>query len=253
MDHTEYVTQNSEKVRIFRYKITDSTNQRAREYAEEPGAYLPSVFVSEGQSAGRGRMGRHFDSERGAGIYMTFLFRPTDISDVGRITADTAVKVCRAIERVAPVSLDIKWVNDVYVGGKKLAGILTEAKFGAEYGLAEYVAVGVGINLKSRKFPDGLDKIATTLEDASGVAVSADDLIYPLIEEFFSRGEPSEFIAEYRRRSIAVGKRVLVSEHSGASYYADAVGITDGAGLLLSRDGEVRELFSGEISIKFEV
>ena len=149
--------------------------------------------------------------------------------------------------------LDIKWVNDIFIGGKKLAGILTEAKFGAEYGLAEYVAVGIGINLKSRKFPGELDKIATTLEDECGVLVSSECLTVALIEEFFANSSADALLEEYKRRSIALGRRVLVTEHSGASYCADVIGITDTAGLLVSHGGITSELSSGEISIKFEV
>ena len=83
--------------------------------------------------------------------------------------------------------------------------------------------------------------------------ISTDELAELLIEEFFEDSVSSELLREYKERSVVIGKRVLVLEHSGASYYADAVGITDGAGLLVSRDGVTREVFSGEISIKLEV
>ena len=253
MNYTEYVTKDLQKVRIFRYKVTDSTNTRAREYAESAEAYLPAVFVAEGQSAGRGRMGRSFDSEPGAGLYITFLFKPDGELTPQRITADAAVKVCRAIEKLAPVSLGIKWVNDVFIHGKKLAGILSEAKFESGEPLPKYVACGIGINLKTRVFPDALEKIATTLEDASGISVSPEELTPVLIEEFFTVQPPTELLSEYRKRSLVIGKRVTVIEHSGASYPADVIGIADSAGLLVSHNGTVREIFSGEISIKLEV
>ena len=248
MKEYEYITESNIPVRVFYYDLTDSTNTRAREYAAKAGAYMPAVFIADGQSAGRGRMGRSFNSEAGAGIYMTFLFRPTGTVDAGKITAGAAVKVCRAIARVADVPLGIKWVNDVYYGEKKLAGILCEALSGADG--PEYVAVGIGINTKRREFPCEIADIATTLEDASGKPVSRKELTQALIDEFFSEWCHESLIKEYKSRSIVAGRRVLVMEHSGASYYADAVGISDTAGLLIRHNGELRELYSGEISIK---
>ena len=246
----EYITPKGRRVCVFHYGQTDSTNKRAREYANTPGAYMPSVFIADGQSAGRGRLGRSFDSPEGAGIYISFLFTLTGAVDAGKITAGAAIKVCRAIERFVDIELGIKWVNDVYYGEKKLAGILCEAQFGPGDDTPEYVVVGIGINLKSRPFPPELAEIATTLEDASGMLVSRKDLIKELINEIFEEGDFSSMVEEYKKRSILIGRRVLVMEHSGASCYANVVGISDGAGLIVESAGEVRELFSGEISIK---
>ena len=237
-------------MKIFKYDVTDSTNERARVYAKNSDAEFPAVFIAKGQTAGRGRRGRSFDSEYGAGLYISFLFKPeADMSDPAKITAGAAVALARAILKATKLAVGIKWVNDIFVSNRKLAGILTEGEFDAESGALSYAVCGIGVNLLSREFPSELRDIVVTLEDAIGCAPDADLLTECLIDEFFKID--NRFIDEYRTLSTVKGKRVAVHRVSGEEFFAEVVDITDGAALLVRReDGTLEELISAEVSIR---
>ena len=236
-------------MKIFRYGVTDSTNTRAREYARLHDAKLPAVFIAEGQTEGRGRRGRSFDSEIGAGLYISFLFRPdASLSDPAKITARAAVAVCRAIDRACGLSVGIKWVNDIFSSNKKLGGILTEGEFDSDTGELSYAVCGIGVNLFSRTFAEELRDIVTTVEDELGEPPDKQALTEALISEFFD--EKADFIEEYRRRSIIIEKRVTVRRMSGESFIADVIDITDDAALLVQKeDGTREQLISAEVSV----
>ena len=238
-------------MKFFRYEITDSTNTRAREYAKSENPELPSVFIADGQTAGRGRRGRSFDSESGAGLYISFLFKPHGAArDAVKITLRAAVALCRALRRVAGLSAEIKWVNDILVGGKKLAGILTEGEIDAD-GKFVYAVCGIGVNLNSRKFPPEIADIATTVEDETGKKPSREEFIEALISEFFAEASDSEIIDEYRKLSAVIGRRVEVHKLTGEVFSARAVDITDGGELLIEDVcGNIQALVSAEVSLK---
>ena len=235
-------------MKIYKYDLTDSTNERAREYARS-GGEMPALFIADGQTGGRGRRGRSFDSERGAGLYMTLLFLP-DGADATLITIRAAVALSSAIEKVSGLSPGIKWVNDLTVRGKKLSGILAEGDFD-EDGRLRFLALGVGVNLLRRKFPEELTDIVTTLEGETGKRISPETLSEAFVREFYNTGAPSDIIAEYRRRSSVIGERVEVRRISGEAFTADVLDVTDTGALLVKReDGLTEELISAEVSIR---
>lgn len=238
-------------MKIFRYETTDSTNTRAREYAKLHGAIEPVVFIADGQTAGRGRRGRSFDSAKGAGLYISFLFCPEGtMFDAVRITVKAAVAVSRAIKSTFGLSVGIKWVNDIFVGGKKLAGILTEGEFDSA-GRLQYAVCGIGVNLMSRDFPPELFDIATTVEDNIGERPDREAFAEALIREFFAERCDEEIMDEYRRHSLVLGKRVEVRRLSGESFFAEAKEIIDSGALAVVTDDGVREeLISAEVSLK---
>ena len=127
--------------RLLLLEETESTNTLAKKLAEEEA--IPDegiLIVAERQSAGRGRLGRSFLSD-GRGLYLSYLFKPElPPEKIVRITTYSAVAMARAIDSLADTSTRIKWVNDLYLGGKKLAGILTEGGFEAS---EKSVATGV--------------------------------------------------------------------------------------------------------------
>jgi BirA family biotin operon repressor/biotin-[acetyl-CoA-carboxylase] ligase len=248
--------------KLFFFHSTDSTNERAKRYPLEvchdeeidlgadSGA---SLFIADSQSAGRGRLGRSFVSNGGAGIYMSFRFT-TDapLSRVVAITPFAAVAVCRATEALCGIPCDIKWVNDVYVRGKKLAGILTESSICPDGKAA--VICGIGINVKRSAMPPEVASIATSLED-HGAQIDPCELMALIAEEFiggFKNPLSSETVAEYKRRSFLTGKRVRVISPSG-EYSATVTGITDSYELCITTDsGEAKSLSTGEVSLKFD-
>ena len=235
-------------MKIFTYDLTDSTNERAREYARG-GGEIPALFLARGQTGGRGRRGRSFDSERGAGLYMTLLFEPAG-ADVTLITVRAAVALANAIEQLSGLSPDIKWVNDLTVRGKKLSGILAEGGF-APNGKLRFCALGIGVNLLMREFPSELSEIVTTLEGETGKRITPEELSEAFVRTFYNTGDLEEIINEYRRRSSVIGARVEVRRISGEVFSADVLDVTDTGALLVRRtDGTTEELISAEVSIR---
>ena len=235
-------------MKIIRYDLTDSTNERAREYARV-GGEMPALFIARGQTGGRGRRGRSFDSELGAGLYMTYLYRP-DTNDVALITIRAAVALARAIEKTSGLSAKIKWVNDLTVSGRKLSGILAEGDFDPDGRLA-FCALGVGVNLLERAFPEELSGIVTTLERETGERVDPEELALAFTRELCGALSADEAIKEYRLRSSVIGERVTVKRIAGEEFSADVLDVTDTGALLVRReDGATEELISAEVSIR---
>ena len=169
------------------------------------------------------------------------------------ITSLAAVASARAIESLTGVEVGIKWVNDLYIAGRKCCGILCEASMDFESGGLEYVVVGIGINVGRMRFPDELASIATSVENECGLPVSRSRLIAEIanqISALYADLPSGSFMAENRRRSVVISREVTVL--GGAEpYTAKAVDI-DGQGRLVVElpGGQTQILNSGEISIR---
>ena len=231
-------------------KITDttSTNSTLKQMASD-GAQIGTVLISQRQSGGRGRLGRSFSSDDG-GLYTSIILPYNREMSAGLFTTYAAVATARAIERVAPVSIGIKWVNDLYLNGKKLCGILAE---GVSCGNEPRAILGIGVNL-TNKLPDELSEVATNLFDECGVSVTPDELLEILLDELkdFESADFEKSLNEYRHRCITIGKEIDVIPHSGKKYPAKAIDILHDGALLVRRlsDGAELKIFSGEVSTK---
>ena len=234
--------------KIIYSRRTDSTNTRAREYAREhPESREPVIFIAEGQSAGRGRKGRSFVSNSGAGIYMSALTYPDEKgADATTTTAKVAVILARAIESLCDCKIDIKWVNDLYLGGKKLSGILTEGEMDDKGNLFCQV-IGMGINVYKSAISDEISDIATSLESELGTVPDRSILVARIIKEILSCHNDS--YEEYKARSLVIGKDVTVIKLT-ESYKAKVLDIDKDYSLIIDRDGKTERLFTGEISLK---
>lgn len=235
--------------RRFLFDETSSTNDRARAYASE-GRVEPAVFIARQQSAGRGRMGHSFLSPTG-GLYMSLLSRPTAKASLAvRLTIFAATVAARVLEELTGEPVRIKWVNDLYMRGKKVGGILTEGSCQADGSLA-FAIVGIGINLAHVDFPEELCDIATTVEDAAGVRLCADEVADRIATAFFATDPfAEEIIDDYRRRCFVVGQRVSVLR-ADTSYEALAIGITDSGSLIVRLpSGQTEELSSGDVRVR---
>ena len=232
----------------------DSTNNYAKTLAAS-GAPHGTAVVAEMQTGGRGRLGRSFLSPAGAGMYLSVILRPQGGTDHALlITSAAAVAVCRAVERFVDTQAQIKWVNDVYLEGKKLCGILTEAVSDLESGDVEYAVVGIGINLTCDAFPPELKEIATSLSEHGWEKPECAALIAAVLyelEQVYQKLDTAEFMEEYKRRSCVVGKRVNAIR-AGVSR---AVLVKDidqtGALIVETEEGQTERINSGEISIRF--
>jgi BirA family biotin operon repressor/biotin-[acetyl-CoA-carboxylase] ligase len=239
--------------KIHHYFRTDSTNRVALElgYTNEPEG---SVVLAEEQTAGRGRAGRSWHSERATGIYITLLLRPR-ISPVQAplLTMMAGLSAHAAIQAQTSLQLDVKWPNDLMLNGKKVGGIMTEMH--AETTLVRFVIVGIGINVNQEKFPPELSGIATSLRAETGKPQSRLELLARLLREFetdynrFLRDGPASIIERFTQvSSYARGKRVRVSNES-ESY----VGVTAGLrpeGLLQVQqdDGTLVTVLAGDVT-----
>ena len=232
--------------KIVFYEKTDSTNTRAKEYAEATDSRETVVFIANSQTAGRGRRGRSFVSKEGAGIYISILTYPTeDGFDATRTTAEAAVALARAIEALCPCDVKIKWVNDLFLGGKKLAGILTEGKV-LDNGKIAYSVVGMGINIYKNAISGEISAIATSIESEINHAPDRSSLAAMIIKEFLDRGDCYD---EYKARSVVIGREVTVVKLN-ESYSARVIDINPDYSLLIDHDGAEERLFTGEISLR---
>lgn len=233
------------------FKSVDSTNSFAKSLAQL-GAVHGTTVIAEQQTAGRGRQGKKFHSPNNQGVYMSVIVRPKLSVDYAlMITSCAAVAVAEAIETVSGLSCGIKWVNDIFAGGKKLCGILTEAAIGVEQGGLEYAIIGIGINVSNTIFPKELESVATSIRGETGKNVNRSQLaaeILNSLERHLDRICTQDFIEEYRRRSILIGKRITLTKNN-FSESVECIGIDSFGKLLIRRDdGSEEAVSSGTVT-----
>ncbi|MCL1863241.1 MAG: biotin--[acetyl-CoA-carboxylase] ligase [Defluviitaleaceae bacterium] len=237
------------------YPSLDSTNILAKKMATE-GASHGTVIIADHQTAGSGRYGRDFFSPAGCAIYMSIIFKhlPIPSKTPTLITAFAAVAVCEAIEKTCGVSPQIKWVNDLFLNGKKTCGISTEAITSLESGEIEWIVVGIGINVfpPAEEIPDELKNIMGTIFSQKPT-ITRNHLASEIITRMTCPHDnicEKELLQNYRNRLMLLGKKITVSA-AGKTYNATALDIDD-VGRLIIRDdyGSTRELSSGEVSVK---
>jgi BirA family biotin operon repressor/biotin-[acetyl-CoA-carboxylase] ligase len=239
--------------RIYHFFKTDSTNRVALElgHAGEPEGAL---VLAEEQTAGRGRAGRTWYSERAAGIYVTVLLRPK-LAPVQAplLTMMAGLSAHAAVEATTGLAVDLKWPNDLLVGGKKLGGILTEMH--AEPGQVRFVIVGVGLNINQERFSGELANTATSLRLETGKAQSRMELLVRLLREFesdYNRLQREGVTSLVKRfevvSSYASGKRVRVTNGT-ESYLGTTAGLGPEGLLQVERDdGRVVTVVAGDVA-----
>lgn len=245
----------NQKFPIEVHKIVDSTNVELKRRALEGGVHGLTLLAEE-QTGGKGRLGRSFYSPPGTGIYMSILLKPElDGADVVLVTTAASVAVCRGVQKTLGIEPQIKWVNDVYLGDKKICGILTEAISDFEMGKIDTVVVGIGINYRTDEFPDELKEKAGSV--ASGKNVPRNVLVAAVLNEFWDIYEnitKREFMKEYRKYSNVIGKEVRFLERD-VWQEGKALDIDDDGGLIVECIGEdghsfTRTLHTGEITLR---
>ncbi len=230
----------------------DSTNRLAHELAKN-GAPEGTVITARYQTQGRGRLGRSFFSPKGTGLYMSLILRPSvSPQELLLITTAAAVAVARAAETLTGEGMRIKWVNDVYRDGKKVAGILTEGAFGGE--TVTYAILGIGVNIAPPVggFPADIAQKAGTLFDTPcDKREELSHLILQHFEEYYGLLTDKPFLEEYRRRSLLDGKTVqLLNVDDTPRESATVLGIDDDFALIVRTENGIRHLTSGDVSIQ---
>lgn len=243
--------------RVVSYEITDSTNTRAKQLAEE-GAVHGTLVVANMQTAGKGRRGRSWQQEEGSVIAMSLLLRPVFSPDkASMLTLLAAHSVAGAIEAVTGLPAAIKWPNDIVINRKKTVGILTEMSLGVEQAAIDYIVIGIGINVNNTAFPEDIRDMATSLYLEKGERVSRSVLIAESMrrleadyEAFLETEDLSAILPDYNAHLISMNKEVRVldpkGEYTGISRGMDAQGE-----LLVERaDGELIKVYAGEVSVR---
>lgn len=234
-----------------------STNDYLREKAAQ-GKGEGYAVVAGAQTRGKGRTGRSFYSPADTGIYLSLLLRPKDCgpAQAVKFTTMAAVAACEAIEKVSHRSPQIKWVNDIYIDGKKVSGILTEASVSLENGSLEYVLLGIGINVypPEKGFPQELRETAGSVfqeRKSDGKNQLTAGFLNRLME-IYTKEETGEYAEEYRKRSMVLGKRIQILTPEGEKG-ARALEIDKDCRLLVEYEDGNRELLrAGEIRIRPE-
>jgi len=234
------------KLPVYVYDSVDSTLDEAKRRRADGAKQF--LIVSDTQTAGRGRRGRQFFSPKGTGLYLTLampLLSPVEAAP--GITAYAAVCVCKAVETLTSRQARIKWVNDVFVDGKKVCGILTEASTSLESGLIETVFIGIGVNVTPCAIPEDLRDIVGFINPDTPVRNRLAASIANGLLEFDAN--KNTFPDDYRSRSMTIGRRVQCTV-GNESFQAKAVGIDSLGGLtVLPDNGEERTLRSGEAKL----
>ena len=248
----QYLHRTRENLHVL--ETVDSTNSFCRRLALE-GAPDGTAVLADCQTAGRGRS---FQSPAGKGLFFSILWRPDCApEELLPLTALSAVAVCRAIQRVTGVRPQIKWPNDLVLGGRKLAGILTEMSLEGESGHVSHVVVGIGINVHQQPedFAGEVADIATSLDLSLGGRVCRAQLAAALLEEMdYLRREvlfaPERWLADYRAACLNVGRTVRLLR-GDTRETVQALRIDERYGLVVRHeDGTEETVRSGEVSVR---
>ncbi len=233
----------------------DSTNNEARRLADQ-GAPHGTLVVAELQTAGKGRRGRFWTSPKGSGIWMSLILRPDFAPEqASMLTLVAAMAVETGIRKITGQDCRIKWPNDIVLDGKKICGILTEMS--TEEDCIRHVVVGIGINVNILEFPEEIGKTATSLALKSGKEIRRAPLVNAVMqawEDYYGRYretlDMSGLREEYNGRLVNCEREVKVLAPKG-EYCGISHGINDAGELLVElENGELREVISGEVSVR---
>lgn len=230
---------------IVYYPVLPSTSETAKEAAREGAPHLYTV-AAERQTAGRGRLDRRFFSPPGGLYFSTVLRTRLTPAQYGAITPFAAVAVSRALSRVCGVTPEIKWVNDLLLGGKKICGILAES--GTDRKGEPFVILGIGINTGTAAFPAELREIAACVP-----CEDRDALLAAVLDELAgveSAVENESWLAAYRAASCVLSREVEIVTGAERRRVRALDILPSGALLVQSADGTAEELRGAEISLR---
>jgi BirA family biotin operon repressor/biotin-[acetyl-CoA-carboxylase] ligase len=229
--------------------VTGSTNDHARQLALA-GAPHGTVVVAEQQTAGRGRQGRSWAAPPGRALTLSALVRlPQELLEP--LPLAVAVAVCEAAESLAPVTCRIKWPNDVWVDGRKLAGVLIEAR--PQDGWA-VIGIGLNVDTAQDEFPAELRESAASLRTVTGRPADRDAALDALLSRLAAwiaqLPDPASVAAAFRARDALYGRRISWTA-GGAAHEGEARGIDDDGALVVFTDaGERVCLDAGEVHLE---
>ena len=242
--NTEFIGKN-----IIYYKTTDSTNLQAKIHFNEPDG---TVFISEHQTEGRGRLSRSWHSLPNTGIYMSILLKPEPLPlNISAITLILGLSAAVSIEKISNSPVFIKWPNDIVINSKKVCGILTELTGKKN----SYIVAGIGINVNTPNFPESLKETATSIDLENNMQIDREALFSELLHEFeknykiFLKKGFGAFRDEYEKKCITLNRELEIITPL-ESYKAKGVSIDTSGALMIEKDGEIKSISSGEVSVR---
>jgi BirA family transcriptional regulator, biotin operon repressor / biotin---[acetyl-CoA-carboxylase] ligase len=242
--------------RIHYFQEVDSTQEVARELAAQ-GAAQGTVVVAEHQSAGRGRLGRSWHSPASVNLYTTIILRPAmPLAIVPQLSLVAGLAVGQALDRVAPGIVGLKWPNDVWLRGRKVAGMIAEAVTDL-HGALDCVLLGIGVNvnLAASDIPDELRERATSVRIATGRAcdrIELADSLFSLLDSRYMEVSTGGFAAirpAWERYSALTAKRVAIVD-GGRRQSGIVRGIDDNGALILDLGDRVERIVAGEVTVE---
>jgi len=242
---------------IHWFDTTDSTNLQAKKFATA-GAPHGTSLIAGAQTAGRGRLGRHYHSIADKGLYISLILRPNcKPEELMHLTCAVAVATVNAIEECTGYRPGIKWINDIVSNKRKLGGILTELSIDAKTGIVSSAIIGIGINCSHAHsdFPVELQEIATSLLIETGIEINRYSLAGKIIENLWRLDaillhEQTVIMGQYRRDCITLGKGISVIR-TDTVQYGKALNVNEDGSLTIQySNGETENVLSGEVSIR---
>ena len=243
----------NQKLNITIFDELDSTNNYLKKLGLQ-GEKEAQLVIAESQTSGRGRMGRSFYSPNATGIYFSLLLYPDFSAEKSLfLTVMAAVAVAETIMKYNKNDVKIKWVNDIYIDGKKVCGILTEGAINKDKKL-DYAVVGIGINLIAPEngFPDEIKEIATAVFPGNTENNIKEQIIADVVNRFFNmyNGEDNDYIRKYKEYSYLTGREINIISGE-TTRLATVIDITDDCHLLVKNEnGKIEEISSGDVSVR---
>ena len=232
---------------VYYYSEIDSTNTEAKRLINK-GIKAPFVVISELQTGGRGRRGRTFVSEKG-GTYYSLVVNNDNTFDTESVTTRASLGTTDAIDSLG-FDTQIKWVNDVYINGKKCVGILTEGVLSMEENRISEIIIGIGVNFGTKNFPDELKDICTSLFPDGITPISRAEFLARQIKCVINTLHENDYIKRYRAKCFVIGLDLNVIRVDKTKR-AKCLDVDDNAHLVVQyEDGQIEHLSSGEVTIR---
>jgi len=242
--------------KVFVFDTIDSTNTFAKTLSPDEAPH-GTLIIADEQTAGRGRMQRHWLSNKGKNLLLSLVVYPDFSTEkISLLPFAGALAITDAIETVTKLSATCKWPNDVLINGKKVCGMLLESS--VDNSSIRKVILGVGVNVNQEEFPDELKYKATSLKNESGIEIDRIRLLQTLLEEVENRYEqlskfPSQqLLHDWKMKALLFGKKITVLE-SEFSFPAIALDVAeDGSLIIQTEDGEKKNIYAGEVSLAYQ-
>jgi BirA family transcriptional regulator, biotin operon repressor / biotin---[acetyl-CoA-carboxylase] ligase len=234
------------------FETLDSTNIRAKTLLKEDARH-GTVVIAEEQTAGRGRVGRAWNSEKGKNLTFSAIIQPTMPSNkYGILSLLAGVAIAEAVQKVTQLAPQCKWPNDVYIGSKKVCGILCEAVFTG--GKPPAVVIGIGINVNQNEFSPELQKIATSIFIETGKQFNRFEILGSILQSMehwlniLEAGDTATIISTWRTFSYLKGREITI-DHFGRLTKGIAGDICDDGGMMVHADGQDIKVMAGDINV----